>query len=233
MKKFNILFVVVLVLSVLYAGCDRCGLGSIEGTVTDIEGNVYKTITIGNQEWMAENLKTTTYRDGTDIDFPDTDDIAWENNTDGAYSWHSNDIANKDTYGALYNWYAATSSSGLCPEDWHVPSDEEGQTLVDYLGGDDIAGGSLKATQTDPEPHPRWNAPNNGATDCSGFSAFPGGLRRSNGTFREIGLYGAWWSTTDDVEEDAWHRSIYHLETRVYHFGYGEGSGMSVRCVRD
>ena len=90
----------------------------------------------------------------------------------------------------------------------------------------------MKSTRTEPDPQPRYNGPNTGATNGSGFSGLPGGLRRSNGTFRDSGLYGAWWSTTDGNKVDAWHRSIFYTDTTVYHFVYGKGSGMSVRCVR-
>ena len=144
-----------------------------------------------------------------------------------AYAWHNNNIDNKALYGALYNWAAVTCPNGLCPSGWHVPSDAEWQQLVDYLGG------AMKSSRTEPDPHPRYNAPNTGATNSSGFSGLPGGLRRSNGTFRDRGFYGAWWSTTEGSKEDAWHRSIFYTDTTVYHFIYGKGSGMSVRCVRD
>ena len=173
-----------------------------------------------------------TYANGNPIPCPG-DNTAWENNTDGAYAWHNNDIKNREPYGALYNWAAVKSPEGLCPDGWHIPSDEEWQTLVDHLGGDDLAGGEMKSTLTDPAPHPRWNKPNTGATNSSGFSGLPGGLRRSNGTFRQIGQYGAWWTTTDGEKGDAWHRSILFADTLVYHFVYGKGSGMSVRCIKD
>ena len=203
-----------------------------KGTVTDIDGNVYQTINIGEQEWMAENLKTIRYRDGTSIEYPGDDVSAWERNTAGAYAWHNNDIDNKDPYGALYNWQATKNTKGLCPSGWHVPTDTEWQILVDCLGGGSIAGGEMKSTRTDPDPHPRYNDPNTGATDRSGFSGLPAGLRRSNGTFRDIGFYGAWWSVTDGTAGDAWHRSIFYADTTVYHFVYGKSSGMSIRCVR-
>jgi uncharacterized protein (TIGR02145 family) len=198
-----------------------------------IEGNQYRTITIGKQTWMAENLRTTTYRDGTAIASPGADNDAWERNTEGAYSLHDNRPENKPIYGLLYNWAAVINPRALCPEGWHIPTDAEWQTLVDCLGGDDLAGGAMKSEVVDPAPHPRWDKPNTGATNISGFSGLPGGLRRSNGTFREIGSYGAWWSATDGGSDDAWHRSIFYSDTRVYHFIYGKGSGMSIRCVRD
>jgi uncharacterized protein (TIGR02145 family) len=201
--------------------------------LTDIAGNTYPTVRINDQVWMAENLETGTYANGAPIPCPGTDNTAWENNTDGAYSWHGNDVNNKGPYGALYNWAAVKNPNGLCPDGWHVPSDEEWQILVDYLGGDDLAGGTMKSTITDPAPHPRWSKPNIGATNSSGFNGLPAGLRRSNGTFREIGPYGAWWTATDGEKGDAWHRSIFFADTQVYHFVYGKGSGMSVRCIKD
>jgi len=101
--------------------------------VTDIDGNVYRTVQIGNQVWMAENLKTTKYPDGTSISYPGADNTAWQNNTTGAYAWYNNDISWKDSYGALYNWHAVNSDKGLCPPGWHVPSDAEWTQLVDYV----------------------------------------------------------------------------------------------------
>jgi len=233
MKKLNLFVIFTFGFCLLSGGCDEVINDGIEGTVTDIDGNEYRTITIGKQEWMAENLKTITYQDGTPIEYPGEDNSSWENNTEGAYAWHYNNSDNHDIYGVLYNWNAVNNTSGLCPVDWHVPTDEEWQTLVDYLGGDDIAGGTMKSTRTDPDPHPRYNSPNNGATNKSGFSGLPGGLRRSNGSFRDTGFYGAWWASDEGDEVDTWHRSIFNLDTTVYHFVYGKGSGMSIRCVKD
>jgi uncharacterized protein (TIGR02145 family) len=229
MKKLRLVVSCTIVCCMLAGSCTH------EGGVTDIDGNTYQTVRIGSQEWMAENLKTTRYRDGSDIECPGTDDDSWENNTSGAYAWHDNDINNKETYGALYNWPAVNSARGLCPEGWHIPTDTEWQTLVDYLGGEEIAGGSMKSTRTEPEAHPRWDSPNTGATNHSGFAALPGGLRRSDGTFRESGVYSAWWAATEDdaTETEAWHRSISYFDTLVFHFVYGKGSGMSIRCVKD
>lgn len=103
------------------------------GGVTDIEGNFYPSVIIGNQEWMAENLKTTKYSNGTPIVYPGTDNSAWQNNTTGAYAWYDNDIAWKDSYGALYNWHAVNNSNGLCPTGWHVPSHYEWTQLEQYI----------------------------------------------------------------------------------------------------
>lgn len=114
------------------------------GSVTDTEGNTYKTIKTVTQTWMAENLKTTKYNDGTLI--PNvSDNTAWTQLSSGAYCWYSNDINNKSTFGALYNWYAVNTGK-LCPEGWHVPGDDEWTTLTGYLGGEDVAGGKMKST---------------------------------------------------------------------------------------
>ncbi|MCB9001260.1 MAG: fibrobacter succinogenes major paralogous domain-containing protein [Bacteroidales bacterium] len=160
------------------------------GTVTDIDGNTYITVTIGNQVWMAENLKTTHYNDGTAI--PNvTDGNEWAALTTGAYCWYSNATAYKDTYGALYNWYAVNTGK-LAPTGWHVATDAEWTTLTTYLGGESVAGGKLKETDTT-----HWASPNTGATNETGFTALPGGYRGRGGAFGGIGGYGYWWSATE------------------------------------
>ena len=117
------------------------------GTVTDIDGNVYHTVTIGTQTWMVENLKTTKYNDGTAIPLV-TDSTAWLNLTTPGYCWYNNDAATyKNTYGALYNWFTVNTSK-LAPSGWHVPTDAEWTTLITYLGGETVAGGQMKSTGT-------------------------------------------------------------------------------------
>lgn len=141
-----------------------------KGTVTDVDGNVYQTIGIGSQFWIAENLKTTKYNDGTSIPLV-TDNRDWSLLFTPAYCWYNNDeINNKITYGALYNWYTLNTGK-LCPSGWHVPNNTEWAVLASYLGGPEVAGGKMKVPGTD-----YWNSPNTGATNSSGFSAFPGGL---------------------------------------------------------
>ncbi len=131
----------------------------LQGTVSDIEGNTYKTIKIGTQTWMAENLKTTKYKDGSEI--PNI-----TNNGD-----YDNNPANSETYGRLYNWYTVDDDKGVCPEGWHVPDDAEYTVLTDYLGGESVAGGKMKETGTE-----HWNSPNTGATNESGFTGLPRGV---------------------------------------------------------
>ena len=202
-------------------------------TITDIDGNVYNTVQIGNQCWMKENLKTTTYRNGTAI--PNvTDDNTWMNLTTGAYAWYDNDISWKDSYGALYNWYAVVDSKGLCPAGWHTPTDSEWIILTDYLGGESIAGGKMKSTRTESDAHPWWILPNTGATNESGFSGLPGGYRGSLGSFSTLGRHGNFWSSSEDSSIFAWYRYLFYNSSSVYRAPRRlKPDGFSVRCLRD
>jgi uncharacterized protein (TIGR02145 family) len=138
-------------------------------TAKDVDGNVYNTVTIGAQVWMAENLRTTKYNDGTSIPLV-TDSTKWSDLSTPAHCWYNNDKASyKATYGALYNWYTVATDN-LCPTGWHVPTTAEWQILKDYLGSS-VDGGKLKESGTT-----HWKSPNKGATNESGFTALPGGL---------------------------------------------------------
>lgn len=215
-------------------------LYSNTGTVTDIDGNVYQTVNIGDQRWMAENLRTTRYRNGDVIPFGLSDN-EWENTTSGAYAIypHTNvDGINTDeemvnAYGKLYNWYAVDDSRGLCPEGWHVPTDAEWTTLTHYLGGSSVAGGKMKSTRTEPDPHPRWDEPNIDATNESGFSALPGGNRGSYGSYTTIGDFGYWWSSTEYRTTLAWFRYLYYYDGDVDRDSFNKQNGFSVRCLKD
>ena len=208
------------------------GCGSY--TVTDADGNVYNTVLIGSQCWMAENLETTHYRNGEPIDYPGDDNMAWWNNTAGAYAWYENDIAWKDLYGALYNFHAVQNANGLCPTGWHVPADSEWTVLSDYLGGEAVAGGKLKSTRTDPDPHPRWEYPNIGATNESNWTGYPGGIRDYMGYFGEMGVWGRFWSSTEAGFDAAWSRSlIYESQEISRNSDIFPGYGLSIRCVED
>lgn len=196
-------------------------------TVTDIDGNTYRTVKIGNQWWMAENLKVTHYRNGDDI--PNvTGGTDWVNLTTGAYGSYNNNSENVSIYGLLYNWYTADDSRNIAPASWHVPSDAEWQTLVDYLGGDAVAGGKMKETGTS-----HWQSPNKGATDESGFSALPGGDRYDGGVFSDLGSYALFWSSTEINSSGAWGRALLYENSEVYRNANVKQVGFSVRCVRD
>jgi len=197
------------------------------GTVTDIDGNVYQTVTIGTQVWMAENLKVTHYRNGDPI--PNvTDNTEWQGLSTGAYCNYDNDEHNVATYGRFYNWYAVDDSRNIAPEGWHVPSDAEWQTLVDFLGGDAVAGGKMKEAG-----YTHWLSPNTGATNESGFTALPDGYRNYLGTFNYIGYDAYFWSSTVDYGSIAWARLLNYNYSVVYRYHNVNRSGYSVRCVKD
>jgi uncharacterized protein (TIGR02145 family) len=201
------------------------------GTVRDAEWNVYKTIQIGTQTWMAENLKTTIFNNlgqianGNDHLGGDNDN-SWENRTYDLYCWYNSDTANKRNNGALYNWYAVKTGM-LCPEGWHVPTLTEFSTLITFLGGEGAAGGKLKETGTT-----HWLSPNSGATNESGFSALPGGYRSYIESL-SIDTAGYWWCST---ESNAGSASFIILkndsDSASINSGY-QTNGMSVRCIKD
>ena len=197
------------------------------GTVTDVDGNTYQTVKIGDQWWMVENLKVTHYRNG-DVIPNETSSTTWSNLTTGAYCNYGNNTNNVDTYGQLYNWYAVNDSRDIAPEGWHVPSENEWQTLVDYLGGTSVAGGKMKEAGTT-----HWNNPNSGASNVSGFSALPGGFRYLAGNYDYIGSNAYFWSSTESISYTAWSRGLSYGNTTVYRGNYYKRYGMSVRCVRD
>ena len=203
--------------------CEPCsGVSTVS-----YDGVTYNTVSIGNQCWFKENLRTTKYNDGTSITNV-TDNATWTSTTSGAYCCYSNNTSNCTTYGALYNWYAVNTGK-LCPSGWHVPSDAEWTTLVNYLGGEDVAGGKLKETGTT-----HWQSPNNGATNSSGFTALPGGYRfSSGGSFGLLGILGYWWSSTQLDGSDAWTRNLTYLNANVGRVNLVKSYGFSVRCLRD
>lgn len=199
-----------------------------KNTVTDIDGNVYHTIKIGNQVWMKENLRTTRYNDGSPIPLV-TDSLTWGKLTTPGYCWYNNDSATFGrTYGALYNWHAVNTKK-LAPKGWHVPSDSEWTILTKFLGGEDVAGGQLKDTGTT-----YWNSPNTGATNAKGFSAHPGGYRGYHGGFGGIGNGGDWWSatTTSDTALSC-HRIMFNFDARANRDVCDSFYGLSVRCVKN
>ncbi|MCK9639352.1 MAG: hypothetical protein M0R39_05525 [Prolixibacteraceae bacterium] len=197
----------------------------VNGTVSDVDGNTYSTVTIGTQVWMASNLKTTKYNDGTAIPLV-TDNSAWANLSAPGYCWYNNDAAtNKSTYGALYNWYTVNTDK-LCPTGWHVPTDAEWTVLTTYLGGESVAGGKLKETGIS-----HWNAPNTGATNESGFTAVPGSYRYF-GTFINFGIFGYWWSSTEVSSTEAMYRLMRYDDTHAYSIYNYKQDGISVRCIK-
>jgi len=208
-----------------YGGITTFATTDSMGAMADIDGNSYRTVKIGSQWWMAENLKVTHYRDGSVL--PNVLDLStWYNLTTGAYCNHGNDTINAVTYGRLYNWYAVTDSHNIAPEGWHMPTDTEWQALVDYLGGDSVAGGKLKEAGT-----AHWGSPNSGTTNESGFSALPGGDR----TYGDYNMYtdALFWSSTEGDSIDAWSRQIIYAGPEIYRNFVPKQWGYSVRCIKD
>ena len=204
------------------------GYGS---NITDKEGNSYKTVYIGTQQWMAENLKVSKYSDGTTI--PNiTDNTQWQNNTSGAWAYYNNDAANNAKYGKLYNWYAVSKTTNgnknICPTGWHVPTDAEWKVLTNYLGGETVAGGKMKEVGTT-----SWNSPNTDATNMSLFTGLPGGYHDYSGSCSSIGYNGLWWSSSENITYGAWYRYLYYDYGACNQLNDAKGHGLSVRCLRD
>jgi uncharacterized protein (TIGR02145 family) len=215
-----------------------CGTANVHnpelvyGLMTDQEGNVYKTIVIGNQEWMAENLNTSIYRNGDAIP-TNLDNSTWGFFGSGAWTYLNNDESNACPYGKLYNWFACVDARHLCPVGWHVPSDAEWSVLTYYLGGEAVAGGKMKTTGTIQAATGLWDSPNTAATNSSGFSGVPGGFRygTSGGSYGQIASDGFWWTSSENF-----YMLYRHLRTHWGASDWGEHSGnygYSVRCLRD
>jgi uncharacterized protein (TIGR02145 family) len=212
-------------------------------TVTDIDLNTYATVQIGNQCWMAENLRTTAYSNGAPIPNVQIDNI-WIQWTSGAWAHNSNDVQYDIPYGKLYNWYAVVDAQNVCPTGWHVPTDAEWQQMELALGMPSGAlgvngmrgvaqniGGKLKSTGTQ-----YWTSPNTGANNNTAFSAVPGGARVAiSGGFVTTGNNGYWWSSSqgDAGPDYAWFRQLEYDESGILREDTRKGNGHSVRCVRD
>ena len=200
-------------------------------TVTDIDGNVYHTVTIGKQVWMVENLKTTKLNDGTAIPI-DTNHIAWSNLTTPAYCNYNNTVnANIiNTYGRLYNWYTVNTGK-LCPTGWHVPDSAEWVTLINYIGGQSVAGGKMKETGTS-----HWNKPNTGADNSYGFTALPAGGRGHGSealSYASLGFDAIFWSSTEVDAGNAYYYFMDFSDAYVSQNYYFKDGGFSVRCLKN
>jgi uncharacterized protein (TIGR02145 family) len=218
-----------------------CGTANVHnpdltyGTMTDQQGNVYKTIVIGTQEWMAENLNTSIYRNGDEIP-TGLSNFEWENtlNTQqGAWAHHNDDASYACPYGKLYNWYACVDARQLCPVGWHVPTDAEWTVLTLYLGGDIVAGGKMKTTGTIEFATGLWYLPNCEANNSSGFSGAPGGFRNYDGVFSDFGGSGFWWSSSDYDTFDVWIRFLGYGMVDAGRTTSRQDHGFSVRCLRN
>ncbi len=200
------------------------------------DGRTYDLVEIGGQCWFAENLATDQYGNGDPIP-TGLDNTTWQNTTSGAYAINNNNPANDVTYGKLYNWFTTVDSRGLCPIGWHVPTDCEWMYLENSIGMSVLVqetssltrganeGGALKSILL-------WNSPNLGATNVLGFSALPGSLRSTGGTYGSVGNTGYWWSSTQNSNGTAWNRSLYYDYTYINRIANFKQQGYSIRCIR-
>jgi uncharacterized protein (TIGR02145 family) len=236
----TVLFITITMVSVCKKqSTDTTDDTTATNTVTDIDGNTYQTVKIGNQTWMKAALRVTHYRNGDAI--PEvTGNTEWSNLTTGAFCNYNNNADNVSTYGRLYNWYAVNDPRGLAPADWHIPTDEDWKTLEMALG--------MSQTDADAEGHrgtdegckmkktgtTHWAGPNTGATNESGFTALPCGYRQDTGLFWEIGSVVHYWTATQSSTANAWWRALNHEDTGVYRYSNAsKKSGFSIRCLKD
>ncbi len=205
-------------------------LKNTQNTLVDCrDDEIYNIVTIGDQTWMAENLRATKYTDGIDITYGPLIGETWQNISGGLYSWYNDDSDLGAIYGALYNWEAVTSNK-LCPCGWHVPTESEWLELFNFVGGQDVAGGKLKQ-----EGFEYWDSPNTDATDEVGFTALPNGIRFYWGDFDQLNSYSYWWTSTQATSSSS--SAVYSHFSYAYDqadlFDYSKASGMAIRCVKD
>lgn len=217
-----------LTLAILLFFSLSCKKEAEETTVSDFDGNIYETVKIGDQTWMKENLKTTKLNNGVSIENM-TDNFGWSETMSPAYCWYECVPANKDIFGGIYN-YTAVSTGRLCPQGWHVPSIDDWNELVDYLGGIAAAGGKMKESGTE-----HWNSPNSDATNQSGFTGLPGGYRSfRDGAFFSVKDNASWWSTSINTSSTAWIVAITLYNTTAVQVVSGDlRYGVSVRCLKN
>jgi uncharacterized protein (TIGR02145 family) len=239
----SLLFFITCAILFLQLGCSKEDNtdqpASPDNSVRDIDGNRYNTVTIGDQVWMAENLRTTRYRDGRDI--PEvTDNGSWTTLDSGAWCHQNNDPGNESLHGRLYNWFAA-SDEYICPQGWHIPTETEWQTLEMELGmpseqlnwvgfergADENIGGKLKSTEL-------WVPPNLGATNETGFNALPIMARfYFNGEFDVMGYVGIWWSSSESSSNNAWERVLNQYSSGIFREGKDKRNGYCLRCLNN
>jgi len=229
--KSNLSFLAIILLAIFSFSCNKeCPQCEEESMVyeilLDIDGNAYDAVTIGTQVWMKQNLKVTKYNDGSDI--LNLQSANWEGLTDGIYGFYNSSEDNFNEYGGLYNYYATIDSRGLCPDGWHMPSKNEWQTLIDYIGGIK-SGGKLKETGTS-----HWKRPNFGATNEACFSALPGGWTfEPDSISRSLGESGSFWSSTSELETHAFVVYLMYSHPVINSTNLDKYYGLSVRCIKD
>ncbi len=204
-----------------------------QGTFSDIDGNIYEFMKIGDQWWMTENLRTTYLNDSTSIPLV-SDTTEWVELITPGYCWYGNDMETNSEYGAMYNYYSIETEK-LCPDAWHVPTSEEWQILANYLGGRDVAGGKLKESGM-----VHWNGPNTGATNESEFNGLPGGFRSQiDGAFYWMNQGSEWWEIGESTNLNGISVNVLAYDTAALHVNYlppndtAKNRGVYVRCIKD
>ena len=214
--------------------CGECG-GDAENedecySIYDYDGNGYTAVQIGNQVWLAENLKVDHYRNGDPINFVDSSGD-WATESQGNYSYYNYSESLKSIYGNLYNWYAAVDSRNICPDNFRIPENSDWFQLIDHLGGDrNTAGSKLKETGYD-----HWNEPNTAASDEYGFRAIPGGKIEPDGLFYSLGVHSTFWTTAvASHNSNVVHmEQLYHDNEQLNSFWVSKMNGYSVRCIQE
>jgi len=220
MKKLSLILSAAVLTAMMLSSCEKDAPKEV----------TFEEVTIGTQVWMTKNLIVDTFRNGDPIPEAYTNEEWKKAGENGQPAWcsYDNDFVNVYISGKLYNWYAVNDPRGLAPDGWHVPTDAEWTKLTDFLGGTDVAGGKMKTTDT-----LYWRSPNTAATNESGFSGLPGGLRNVIGAFFNIGTSGYWWSSTEFNTSNAWYRYLNYGNGSVNRHFTNKGKGFSVRCLRD
>lgn len=223
-SKFLFIAQFSLIILLFFAGCKPVN----NNRVKDIDGNSYKTVKIGNQIWMAENLRVTRYRNGDSIN-KITDNRKWITTTQGAYCYYNNNDSIAPIYGGLYNWHSLQNKKGLAPKGWHIPSEAELQILMDALGGDNFSADKMKETGTE-----NWLYPNKDANNKSDFRALPGGYRNGqDGNFYNMRSNGYWWTQNISYQMYSWSERIFYRYASAYRNDQSIKSGLSIRCIKD
>lgn len=242
----------ILILTILFAACSKDdenkNLGGGESlcpsNLTDVDGNVYNVVTIGNQCWMKGNLKTSKYRNGDSLQ-TNLNNTQWQNTMQGAWAYHNDSSQYNNIYGKLYNWYAVADPRGICPTGWHVPTVSEWNVLVKELdpqadttcltcSQSPIAGGFLKSVGDLQSSTGLWQSPNIGASDSSGFTGLPGGARDDSGVYSNSFSYnGIWWSSSTYNFSDSWAWGLTAFGAYVNRGTSSQQSGFSIRCIMD
>jgi uncharacterized protein (TIGR02145 family) len=239
MKKTPLMLFIVLITAIQLSSC---GGSSKDGTSKDgtskdetSKENTIKEVTIGKQVWMSENLNVDKFRNGEAIPEAKTEED-WKNagkNKQPAWCYYNNNPDNGERYGKLYNWYAVNDPRGLAPAGFKVPTDDEWNRLIDFLGGESLAGKSMKSIKFWADIEKDGIVRSGNGTNESGFAGLPGGYRGGYGGFFSVGSGGNWWSSSEDDALNAWFRNLNYNNGSANQDYFSKRLGFSVRCLRD